>query len=196
MVEDYIKTGKLSNRELSIVLREAEKYKKGTYTASLAHMGKDKKLKSYVDESIRKSDIYFPSTQEAKGTFNIIQSLIIQEYAGKKLDVTQISEIQFVHYPVGGKFNWHSDIIGVKPGETKTRGLTFSMNLSDSNEYDGGNLMLKVSEDKMINLSREKGSWIIFPSFIRHAVDEVTRGSREAIVVWSHLTREEVKSMR
>lgn len=196
MVEEYIKMGKISNRELSTVLRESEKYKKSTYVASLAHMEKDKKIKNYVNESFRKSDIYFPALQEAKGTFNIIQSLIIQEYANKKLDVAQISEIQFVHYPVGGKFNWHSDIIGVKPGETKTRGLTFSINLSDSHEYEGGNLMLKLSDDKIIRLNREKGSWIIFPSFVRHAVDEVTKGSREAIVVWSHLTKEEIKTMR
>lgn len=196
MVEDYIKMGKLSDRELSIVLKEAEKYKKRRYTAAISNMDKNKEIRSYVDEAFRKSDIYFPDPQEARGTFNIIQSLIIQEYAGKKLDVAQISEVQFVHYPIGGKFNWHSDIIGLKPGQTKTRGLTFSMNLSESDEYDGGNLTLKLSEDKLINLSRDRGSWIVFPSFVRHAVDEVTRGSREAIVVWSHLTKPEIQSLR
>lgn len=196
MVEDYIKMGKLSDRELSVVLKEAEKYKKRRYTAAISNMNDNKEIISYVDEARRKSDIYFPDPQEARGTFNIIQSLIIQEYAGKKLDVAQISEVQFVHYPIGGKFTWHSDIIGLKPGQTKTRGLTFSMNLSDSGEYDGGNLTLKLSEDKLINLSRERGSWIVFPSFVRHAVDEVTRGSREAIVVWSHLTKPEIQSLR
>jgi PKHD-type hydroxylase len=70
------------------------------------------------------------------------------------------------------------------------------MNLSDSDEYEGGNLTLKLSDGKTMNLSREKGSWIVFPSFVRHKVDEVTRGSRNAIVVWSHLTKEEIKSMR
>ena len=196
MIEDFIKTGKLSDREIYVVLKEAEKYRKDAFTASLGGLNEKKELVGYTNENFRKSNVYFPSPQEAHRTFNIIQSLIIQEYAGKKLDVAQISEVQFVHYPLGGKFDWHQDIIGMRPGQTKTRGLTFSMNLSDSDEYEGGNLILKLSEDKNINLGREKGSWIVFPSFIRHRVDEVTRGSREAIVVWSYMTIPEIQSMK
>jgi PKHD-type hydroxylase len=162
----------------------------------MGNLNEKKELVSYFDEKIRKSDIYFPVPKEAYGTFNIIQSLIIQEYAGKKLNVADISEVQFVHYPLGGKFDWHQDIIGFRPGETKTRGLTFSMNLSESDEYEGGNLTLKLSENKTMNLSREKGSWIVFPSFVKHRVDEVTRGHRNAMVVWSYLTKQEIQSMR
>lgn len=196
MIEDYVKFGKLSDKELSTVLKESEKYKKNAFAASLGAVNKKKELVKYKDENFRKSNIYFPAPQEAHRTFNIIQSLIIQEFAGKKLDVAHISEVQFVHYPLGGKFDWHQDILGMRPGETKTRGLTFSMNLSDPNEYDGGNLTLKLPEEKIVNLGRERGSWIVFPSFIRHRVDEVTRGSREAIVVWSHLTMPEIQSMK
>lgn len=196
MMEEFIRAGKLTDRELSAVLKEAEKYKKNAITSSLGGLNEKKELVSYTNEDIRKSEVYFPDPQEAHKTFNIIQSLIIQEYAGKKLNVAEISEVQFVHYPLGGKFNWHHDIIGFKPGQLKTRGLTFSMNLSDSAEYEGGNLTLKLSEDATMNLCREKGSWIIFPSFIRHRVDEVTRGEREAIVVWSYLTEKEIESMR
>jgi hypothetical protein len=196
MVEDFIKTGKLSGRELATVLREAEKYKNNVFAAGLGSINEKKELIRYENEDVRKSDIYFPRPQEAYGTFNIIQSLIIQEYANKKFDVSNISEFQFVNYPIGGKFDWHHDILGFLPGEKRTRGLTFSMNLSDSDEYEGGNLTLKLSDEKTINLSREKGSWIVFPSFVRHKVDEVTRGSRNAIVVWSYLTKEEIKSMR
>lgn len=196
MIEDYVKSGRLSARELSMVLKEADSYKENAVKASLGGLDKNKELVKYTDETVRKSDIYFPAPQEAYRTFNTIQSLIIQEYAGKKLDVAQISEVQFVHYPLGGKFDWHQDIIGMRPGETKTRGLTFSMNLSDSDEYEGGNLTLKLPEEKTMSLGREKGSWIVFPSFIRHKVDEVTRGSRNAIVVWSYLTVPEIQSMK
>ena len=196
MVEDFIRTGKLSDRELSIVLKEAEKYRKNVFTSGLSRVDKENKKIDYEDENIRKSDVYFPQSQEARRTFNILQSLIIQEYAGKKLDVAQISEVQFVHYPLGGKFNWHHDIIKIGREDGKTRGLTFSMNLSDSSEYDGGNLTLKVSKEKTMSLGRERGSWIIFPSFVLHNVDEITRGSRDAIVVWSYLTKQEIQSMR
>lgn len=196
MTEDFIRTGKLSDREIYVILKEAEKYKKNAFTASLGGYNEKRELLSYTNEDFRKSKVYFPKPQEAHRTFNIIQSLIIQEYAGKKLDVAQISEVQFVHYPLGGKFDWHQDIIGMRPGQAKTRGLTFSMNLSNSDEYEGGNLILKTQEDKILNLSGEKGSWIIFPSFIRHKVDEVTRGNREAIVVWSYMTPSEIQSMK
>lgn len=196
MVEDYIKTGKLSGRELNSVLKESETYREKLFVSSLGSLNNKKELVHYTDEKFRKSEIYFPAPQEAYKTFNVIQSLVIQEYAGKKLDVSRISEVQFVHYPLGGKFDWHQDILGFKPGEIRTRGLTFSMNLSDPEEYEGGNLTLKLPGDKMMNLSREKGSWIIFPSFVRHQVDEITRGARNAIVVWSQLTKEEIQSMR
>lgn len=192
MIEDFIKFGKLSEREISTVLKEAEQYKNKVSSAKLT----DSKKHGYENESIRKSSVYFPMSTEAYRTFNIIQSLIIQEYAGKKLDVAQISEVQYVHYPLGGKFDWHQDIVGMRPGETKTRGLTFSMNMSNSDEYEGGNLTVKLSEEKTINLSREKGSWLIFPAFLRHRVDEVTRGAREAIVVWSYMTVPEIHSMK
>lgn len=194
MIEDYIKTGKLSDREVSIIIMEAEKYKKNAAKATLSGR-KKKEPRGYVNEKVRISNTFFPDATEAYKTFNILQSTIIQEYANKKLGVADISEIQYVYYPLGGKFDWHQDVIGLENNK-KLRGLTFSVNLSDSDAYEGGNLTLKLSETKTVNLSREKGSYIIFPSFIRHRVDEVTRGSREAIVVWSYLTQAEINSIK
>jgi predicted 2-oxoglutarate/Fe(II)-dependent dioxygenase YbiX len=196
MVEDYIKSGQLTGKELSYVLKEAETYKKNAFKAGLTNVSQDKKRIDYEDETVRKSNVYFPRANQAYKTHNIIQSLIIQEYANKKLDVANVSEVQFVHYPIGGKFNWHHDVIRPVKADEKIRGLTFSMNLSDSDEYDGGNLSIKISKDKIISLGRERGSWICFPSFLLHNVDEITRGTRDAIVVWSYLTREESKLMR
>lgn len=193
MQQDYVRSGKFSDRELAIILKEAEKYKHRVFTAQITSRKEDT-IDSYVDEDMRKSEIYFPTTNEAYRTFNLIQSRIIQEYAGQKINVADVSEVQFVHYPLGGKFKWHMDITDTRV--ERMRGLTFSMNLTDPSTYDGGTLHLAVSKNKTITLDREPGSFLIFPSFMKHKVDEITRGFREVIVVWSHLSRNEVKAMR
>tara|TARA_R100001591_G_scaffold76330_1_gene84137 strand:+ start:82 stop:675 length:594 start_codon:yes stop_codon:yes gene_type:complete len=87
---------------------------------------------------------------------------------------------QVFRYDVGGKFDWHSDVGKSAP----TRKLAFSLQLSDSDEYEGGNLEFFGHEfDKR---TREKGSLIVFPSFIFHRVTQITKGTRFAVVGWVH----------
>jgi predicted 2-oxoglutarate/Fe(II)-dependent dioxygenase YbiX len=196
MQEDYVKSGKISDRELSAILKDTEKYKNNAVAAKVTSKNYKKQRIDLVDENQRLSNIYFPKPDEAYKTFNLVQSIIIQEYANKKFNITDISELQYVYYPLGGKFKWHNDIIQYDDKFKKVRGLTFSLNLSDSDSYEGGNLSLAISKDKIIKLKREKGSYLIFPSFMSHCVDEITRGYREAIVAWTYLSLSEIDSMR
>lgn len=193
MAFDFVKTGILSERELNNVIQEKEKYKDKAIKAGLAQNdGKE----TYYDENVRVSNIYFPKPSAAPKTYNILQSLIIQEYAGSNLSVDNLSEFQYVTYPIGGKFKWHSDIINQPDKENRVRGLTFSINISDSDEYEGGNLHVKLYRNKTILLGRQKGSYIIFPSFLLHKVDEIVSGTREALVVWTKLTYKEIEKMK
>ena len=196
MQEDYVKSGKISDRELSTILRELGNYKVNAFTAKITSRNEKKERINIVDEDFRLSNIYFPKPEEAYKTFNLVQSTIIQEYADKKLNITDISELQYVYYPLGGRFKWHNDVIRTEDQSEKLRGLTFSLNLSDPDSYEGGNLSLAMSKDNILNLDREKGSYLIFPSFMTHRVDEITRGHREAIVAWSYMSSNEINSMR
>ena len=62
-----------------------------------------------------------------------------------------------------------------------------TIQLSDSDEYEGGdfefdNDILANPPDK--NILREKGRVLIFPSFLPHKVNPVTKGIRKSLVTW------------
>lgn len=190
---NFIKSGVLSESELQKIAQETQSYKDKKGKAGL--MGKNGK-ESYYKEDTRLSDIYFPKLADAPRTYNIIQSLIIEEYAGSDLNIGNISEFQYVHYPVGGKFTWHSDIINRPDAEGRVRGLTFSLNLSEETDYTGGELQLKINKEKTVTLGKKRGSYLIFPSFMVHQVTVVESGVREAIVVWTKLTYQEIKIVK
>lgn len=191
---NFIKIGVLSERELSYIVKEKEKYKNKTGKAGLVSLnGKDK---SHYNETRRISDTYFPKIAEAPNTFNTIQSLVIQEYAETNLYVGDIPEIQYVRYPVGGLFDWHYDIIRKPDVNGRVRGLTLSLNITEETDYVGGNLLVEVSKGNVVTLGRKKGSYIIFPAFLKHKAETVESGTREAIVVWTKLTFDEINTIK
>ena len=82
-------------------------------------------------------------------------------------------------YENDGHFDWHRDFTHRQP----TRKLGFTLQLSQSSEYEGGNLEFfgHDFEEK----SRERGTLILFPSYIWHQVTPITKGTRESLVNWS-----------
>jgi len=84
-----------------------------------------------------------------------------------------------------GKFDEHMDI-GNNP-LSSTRKISYSIQLTDSNEYEGGDLMFwPVTKEapEMKRIRRQKGSIILFPSYMCHAVTPITKGVRNALVGW------------
>ena len=82
-----------------------------------------------------------------------------------------------------GHFDWHSDI-GAGPLAAK-RKLTVVMQLSDPADYDGGALELRP-DSTLHEAPRDRGTAIIFPSFVLHRVTPVTTGIRWSLTLWSH----------
>ena len=78
----------------------------------------------------------------------------------------------------GDHYVWHTDLIQ----DTHIRKLSFSIQLTDPSEYDGGDLeFMPGLNDPSI---RKQGYITIFPSFSTHRVTPVTRGTRHVIVGW------------
>ena len=61
--------------------------------------------------------------------------------------------------------------------------LSISVQLSGSEEYEGGDLQFEVGSDE-IAAAQDPGSVIFFPSYIRHRVTPVTSGVRYSLVQW------------
>ena len=70
------------------------------------------------------------------------------------------------------------------PGTPTTRKLSVSVQLSDENDYEGGQLL--INDGNVLAASLEQGSINVFPSYLQHTVTEVTKGNRWAIVIWIH----------
>lgn len=123
-------------------------------------------------------------------------------------DITNIDGecLQYTLYNQGGHYGWHSDqditsyYKPISKGNRdspenkfqdfvnenceKVRKLSFSLLLSDPEDYDGGNLQLFDSNGKPYISPRTKGTMIVFDSRANHRVQKVTRGVRKSIVGW------------
>lgn len=98
-----------------------------------------------------------------------------------KFDLFGMCEgFQFTKYSAPGeRYGAHID----KMLNGSVRKLSFSMQLSDPADYDGGDLKLITSEEP-ITVSRERGYVTVFPSYTLHEVTPVTRGTRYSLVSW------------
>ncbi len=65
-----------------------------------------------------------------------------------------------------------------------------TLNLSDPRAYEGGDLLIDFgphSAQERFNRFeefKEQGSVVFFPSFTRHQVTPVTKGTRYSLVMW------------
>jgi len=112
--------------------------------------------------------------------------------------------MQFTQYDVGEFYNWHNDA-GVsgyyKPASVGNhdegraqdylseklelvRKLSFVVQLSDPDDYEGGNLQLLPEEGKSYFAPRKRGTVIVFDSRTQHRVLKVTKGTRKSLVGW------------
>ena len=89
-----------------------------------------------------------------------------------------------MRYDDGGRGHndWHIDL---GQAATASRKLGFTVQLSESSAYEGGDLEfhnLNVDAGSL----REIGTLIVFPTYWMHRVAPVTRGTRLAVVGWMH----------
>jgi PKHD-type hydroxylase len=138
--------------------------------------------------------------------------------AGWNFDMDYNEIPQFTSYSKNGFYGWHKDGLGDCLSATKNyvygltevpllngripfgysqninligkvRKLSLTLNLTDPETYEGGNLKFYLgenSENSFIEVkeAREKGSIIVFPSFMDHCVTPVTKGTRYSLVNW------------
>jgi PKHD-type hydroxylase len=79
----------------------------------------------------------------------------------------------------GGKYGRHIDSA---PG-TLIRKLSFTVQLSEPEDYKGGDLCLYLG-DKAEVMKKEQGFVALFPSYVLHEVKPVTQGTRYSLVSW------------
>lgn len=155
-----------------------------------------------INENIRKSkNIWIPTTHWIGGFIWHYVSLANRE--NYQYDLTHIDNenIQYTKYNVGDFYSWHQDFQlrqfykpKYVPNEPvhdflslKTeciRKLTFVLQLSNHDEYEGGNLQLIDENGTCYFAPRKKGTLILFDSRTNHRVLKITKGQRKSLVGW------------
>ena len=98
-------------------------------------------------------------------------------------DVINQADMQYVIYDgkTGGHYDWHHDVHFSSQDELD-RKLSVTVPLSDPADYEGG--LFEFDEVSTNADFRAAGSVLIFPSYLRHKVNRVTKGERHALVAW------------
>jgi PKHD-type hydroxylase len=88
--------------------------------------------------------------------------------------------LDVLEYGPQGFFDWHVDIGG---GVYSTRKLTLVTALTPPDAYEGGDLHFA---DGGAPVRLAQGTTAIFPSYLLHKVEPVTKGMRHTLVAWIH----------
>lgn len=88
--------------------------------------------------------------------------------------------LQFTTYEApDGHYEWHID----RGNQFGCRKLSLSVQLSEPDEYEGGDLELWYGGEPTI-VDRARGMVTWFPSWVMHRVTPVTKGVRRSLVCW------------
>lgn len=135
-----------------------------------------------LDHSIRKSKIIFIKADEGAWIYDRLALACIminaQKYQFSILGFQ--TQLQLTQYQIGDFYDWHLDF---GSGKSSMRKLSITVQLSDPDEYEGGELELIRPDNKFI-MPKTKGTAIIFPSYLAHRVLPVSSGVRLSIVGW------------
>jgi PKHD-type hydroxylase len=121
-------------------------------------------------------------------------------------DLTAIDgeNIQYTQYGAGQFYDWHIDAgidTAYKPNEIVSSGtniaadfltvqgeyvrkLSFSLQLSDPEDYTGGEVQFMDNSRKSFFAPKQKGTMILFDSRTPHRVRKVKSGLRKSLVGW------------
>ena len=153
---------------------------------NLAVIGINSKEELKLDSSYRETFVSWFEADNSNNNwlfnkmFNAI-TLVNNNYF--HLDITGMENIQYSVYPSpSGKYKSHVDL---NHNSVFTRKISWTVQLTDPSEYDGGDLLLYDNKlDSPSIASKQKGTAIFFLSNIMHEVQPVISGERCSLVGW------------
>ena len=143
---------------------------------------------SGTNNEYRKSDVRFitKDNQNFQWLFQELWSMALEsndQWFGfhlSKLDFIQLAEYNSDYE---GEYKKHHDVFWMN-GTNYHRKLTAVIQLSDPNDYEGGDLILHTQNESPPKEIKNQGSVIFFPSFIEHQANKVTKGKRYSLAAW------------
>ena len=101
------------------------------------------------------------------------------------IDVENCADLQYTVYDSAyeGKYDDHHDI-DWNNGIAFHRKISMTIQLSDPEDYEGGDFEFVQCDSPDKDELRQKGSVLVFPSYVEHRVTKVTSGTRRSLVAW------------
>ena len=167
-------------------LKEASVLNKGQSDADDVRIGR-------TDPSIRITDIAFvePDGNEDNKVNEVAWDFLNEANTRQfNYEIESYQLVQFARYRDGGHYGWHRDVneTAITPNG-EMRKLSLTLCLTDSKEYEGGELQFfngeRPEKQMVINDIQDQGSVIVFDSRDWHRVTPVTKGTRYSLVCWS-----------
>ncbi len=135
-----------------------------------------------VDEYFRRSNIKWMNPgPESQWIFDKVSAAVTEVNKVYNYDLAGYRSAQIARYDVGGHYTWHTDL-GTEG--MSNRKLSVSVQLSDPEDYEGGELEFMTVGGIQENPPKDQGTVVIFPTFVPHRVAPVTRGARWSVVTW------------
>ena len=144
---------------------------------------------SKIKDSIRKSQhCWIPSTHWIGGfLWHYIRMANKDNFL---YDISDIENdlIQYTQYNKGDFYNWHTDmdICDINEPDQLVRKLSFTLQLTNEDEYTGGNLEFADFDDSSYRflVPKSRGTVIVFDSRTPHRVTPIESGIRKSLVGW------------
>ena len=132
----------------------------------------------YVDKNIRDTErVILPQDQGIGATLTACG--LNANHKWWKYNITHSNQTEFLIYKPNGHYSSHVDTFHQHSNET--RKLTALAFLND--DFEGGKFFLNANGIPFYP-TQKKGTIIVFPSFMVHGVEPVTKGVRYSCVTW------------
>jgi len=101
-------------------------------------------------------------------------------------DITGVDggEMQFTKYEPGQYYHWHQDSGLESLTDEGCRKLSVVLQLSNPEEYAGGEFQLMNEAGKIYMAPKKRGTLIVFDSRTKHRVRKIESGIRKSLVGW------------
>jgi hypothetical protein len=155
-----------------------KEYSKPEVKKELPFIGEGEDLDKNINFDIRNVNrLMLPQNQGIGATLTSIGLNTNQMFW--KFDITHSNQTEFLMYDIKGKYETHVDTFHQHGLES--RKITVLAMLND--DFEGGRFYIQNSHNRFYP-RQQKGDVIIFPSFMPHGVEPVTKGIRYSVVTW------------
>lgn len=155
-----------------------EEYAKPEVKKELPFIGDGDNVEKNIDLNIRNVQrVHLPLFAGIGATLTAIGLQVNNEIW--QYHITHSNQSEFLMYDIHGKYETHVDTFHARSHET--RKLTVLAFLND--DFEGGKFYIQNSHEKFYP-TQTPGTVLVFPSFMPHGVDPVTKGIRYSVVTW------------